>query len=86
MSNAESDAACQVMNRQDIVMAAVALSLAVLAFVAALGNCDEFYRLPKVRWIDQRWGRTAARVWYAVAGLLLAAAGLAILSGWSVLR
>lgn len=86
MSNAESDTVRQVMNRQDLVMAAVALSLAVLAFVAALGNRDEFYRLPKVRWIDQRWGRIAARVWYAAIGMLLAATGLAILSGWSVLR
>jgi len=86
LSNAESDTVRQVMNRQDIVMATVAFSLAVLAFVAALGNRDEFYRLPKVRWIDERWGRTTARAWYATVGLLLAATGLAILSGWSVLR
>jgi small neutral amino acid transporter SnatA (MarC family) len=74
------------MNRQDILMAAIALVLALLAFKAALGNRDHYYRLPKVRWIDERWGRRAARVWYAVMGLLLTALGVAILSGWSFLR
>jgi len=74
------------MNCQDTLMAAVAFLLAALALVAALGNRDRFYLLPKVRWIDQRWGRNAARVWYAIVGLLLTAAGVAILSGWSALR
>lgn len=86
MSNAENKAAGQVMNPQSLLMAAVALLLALLAFVAATGNRDSYYRLPKVRWIDERWGRRPARVWYAVMGLLLAALGVAILSGWSVLR
>jgi len=74
------------MNRQDLLMAAVALLLALLAFRAALGNRDHYYRLPKVRWIDERWGRKIARVWYAIMGLVLAALGVAILSGWSFLR
>ena len=74
------------MNRQDLFMAAVALLLALLAFSAALGNGEHYYRLPKVRWIDERWGRKTARVWYAVMGLALAALGVAILSGWSFLR
>lgn len=74
------------MNPQDIFMAAVALLLALLALRAALGNRDHYYRLPKVRWIDERWGRRTARVWYAIMGLLCAALGVAILSGWSFLR
>lgn len=86
MSNAESKAANHAMNRQDLLMAAVALLLALLAFLAAAGNRDHYYRLPKVRWIDERWGRKTARMWYAIMGLLLAALGMTILSGWSFLR
>jgi len=73
------------MNRQDILMAVVALLLACFAFAAAIRNRDQDYRLRKIHWIDQRWGRTAARVVYAVVGLLLTASGVAILCGWSVL-
>jgi len=73
------------MNRQDILMAVVALLLACFAFAAAIRNRDQDYRLRKIRWIDQRWGRRTARLVYAVMGLLLAALGLAILCGWSVL-
>jgi small neutral amino acid transporter SnatA (MarC family) len=85
LSNAESKAARHAMNRQDLLMAAVALLLALLALMAAAGSREQYYRLPKVRWIDERWGRKAARVWYAIMGLLLAALGVAILSGWSFL-
>ena len=74
------------MNRQDIFMAVLALSLALLAFMAAVQNRDQYYRLPKVRWVDERWGRKSARVVYAIAGMVLAALGVAILCGWSLLR
>jgi hypothetical protein len=74
------------MNRQDLLMASLALMLALLAIGAAVHNRDRYYRLPKIRWIDERWGRRVARVVYAVAGLVLAALGILILSGWSFLR
>jgi hypothetical protein len=74
------------MNPQDILMAVVALLLASFAFAAAARNREQDYRLRKIHWIDQRWGRRAARAVYAVVGLLLMASGIAILCGWSVLR
>ncbi len=73
------------MNRQDVFMAGLALMLALLAIGAAVHNRDSYYRLPKVRWIDQRWGRGVARVVYAVMGLVLLALGILIMSGWTFL-
>ena len=74
------------MKPQDLLMALVALILAVLALAAAVRNRDRDFRFRKIGWIDRRWGRNAARGLCAVIGLLLAAMGLAILCGWSVLR
>lgn len=74
------------MNRQDVFMAGLALVLALLAIGAAVRNRDSYYRLPKVRWIDQRWGRGVARLVYAVMGLILLVLGIVILSGWTFLR
>jgi hypothetical protein len=73
------------MNRQDLCMAGLALILALLAIGAALHNRDSYYRLPKIRWIDERWGRRVARIVYAVVGLVLAVLGVLILSGWSLI-
>jgi len=73
------------MNRQDLCMASVALILALLAIGAAIHNRDSYYRLPKIRWIDERWGRRVARSVYVVAGLLLALLGILILSGWKLI-
>jgi len=71
------------MNRQDLFMAGLALMLALLSVGAAIHNRDSYYRLPKIRWIDERWGRRRARVVFALAGLVLAGLGILILSGWS---
>lgn len=73
------------MNRQDLLMAAIALWMAWFALTAAIRNRDRDYRFRKIRWIEERWGRGTARVAYAVAGLLLAVMAIAILYGWSVL-
>jgi Zn-dependent membrane protease YugP len=67
-------------------MAAVAMVLAWLAIAAAVFNRDHYYRWSKIRWIDQRWGRTTARAIYAAAGLLMAATAVLILRGWSAIR
>lgn len=69
------------MNRQDLCMGSLTLILAWLAIGAAIHNRDSYYRLPKIRWIDERWGRRVARSVYFVAGLLLALLGILILSG-----
>lgn len=74
------------MNRQDLLMALVALIFAAFALTAAVRNRDRDFRFRKLHWIDQRWGRNAARGVYAVLGALLAAMGIAILCGWSLLR
>ena len=73
------------MNRQDLFMAVLALLLAFLAFAAAIHNRDHYYRLPKVRWIDERWGRKTGRAVYADMGLVLLALAVAILCGWTLL-
>lgn len=66
-------------------MGSLALILALLAIGAAILNQDSYFRLPKIRWIDERWGRRVARSVYLVAGLLLALLGILILSGWKLI-
>lgn len=66
-------------------MGSLALILALLAIGAAIHNRDSYYRLQKIRWIDERWGRRVARSVYVVAGLLLALLGILILSGWKLI-
>jgi hypothetical protein len=59
----------------------VAILLGLLALVAAVHNHPRYYVLPKIRWIEQRWGRRAARGFYAVLGTALLGWGVIVLLG-----
>jgi hypothetical protein len=65
-------------------MTAVVIGLASLA--AAIGNWDLLYQLPKLRWIESRAGRPAARLACVLLGAACIALGVAIACGSSLLR
>ena len=58
-------------SREAWFVGGVSLTLGVLALVAAIQNKDCYYQLPKIQWIERRYGRMAARGFYAVLGVLM---------------
>ena len=66
------------MSAERLFMITVAAVLGLSALVAAIHNHDVYYRLPKARLIEDRWGRTGARLAYVVLGLVFLALGATI--------
>jgi hypothetical protein len=64
---------------EQVFVGGVAGILGLLALWAAIQNHDWFYELPKIRWIEERWGRARARMVYAMLGIALLAAGIYVL-------
>jgi hypothetical protein len=69
------------MSAEQAMMGGVALLIGVLALTGAIHNRDWYFRLPKTRWIDERWGRPMVRAFYAAAGVALLILGIAIMLG-----
>ena len=69
------------MTVDQLFVGAVAFILGLLALTAAIHNRDWYFRLPKARWIENRWGRSTARVVYVLLGAGLIALGIAIVLG-----
>ena len=69
------------MQTEHIFVGGVSIILGSLALLAAIHNRDWYYQLPKTRWIEKRWGRTAARLFYAILGLVLLALGVCVVLG-----
>ena len=66
---------------EQFFVGAVAFLLGLLALLASVHNHDRYYQLPKIRWIVDRWGRTAARVCYALLGVSLLGLGVFVWLG-----
>ncbi len=69
------------MKTEHLFVGGVAILLGALALLAAVHNRDWYYQLPKTRWIEKRWGRRAARIFYAVVGVALLALGVCVAAG-----
>ncbi len=69
------------MARERFFMMSVAAVLGLLALIAAVHNHDAYYRLPKARFIESLGGRIAARLAYALLGLVLIGLSVAIFRG-----
>ncbi len=69
------------MTADQLFVGAVAFILGLLALIAAIHNRDWYFRLPKARWIEERWGRNAVRVVYGLLGIALIALGVVIVLG-----
>jgi hypothetical protein len=70
------------MNPEHLFVGGVAVALGVTALLVSVGNWDACYRFSKIRWVESRGGRAAARCTYAVLGALLVMLGIAIALGF----
>lgn len=66
------------MSIEQAFVGAVAIILGVLCAAAGLFQFSWFFRLPKARWAEARWGRRATRIGFGLLGLAL------ILLGWYI--
>ena len=70
------------MNPDHLFVGGVAVALGVTALVISVANWDACYRFSKIRWVQSRGGREAARWTYAVLGALLVILGVAVTLGF----
>ncbi|MCA9178252.1 MAG: immunity 17 family protein [Planctomycetales bacterium] len=61
------------MTPQDLFVATVAVGVALFLLGSAVLDWEWAYQLEKADKIASRWGRPAARIFYAVVGLVLLA-------------
>lgn len=71
------------MNIGDVFVGGVAIVLGMIVLVGGGGNFSWWFELRKARWLESRLGRQAARVLFALFGIMLILLGLAIACGFS---
>lgn len=59
------------MSIEQVFVGAVAIILGAVCAAAGLFELSWFFRLPKARWIEARWGRRATRIGFGLLGLAL---------------
>ena len=69
------------MDLERAFVAGVSCAIGLCGLIAGVLNWDWCFRLPKARWAERRWGRTAARGLFVVSGLLLILLGAIIARG-----
>ncbi len=71
------------MNPEQLFVGSTAVILGLVALVAGATNREFFFRFAKIRWVERRGGRGAARATYAVIGVTLISLGIAIAMGFA---
>jgi len=69
------------MSIEQAFVSGVAFALGAVCVVVAIFDLPWFFRLPKARWVERRWGRHGARWAFGLIGLLLVLLGLYIAFG-----
>lgn len=69
------------MSGDETLVGSLAIGLAAVALLVAIGPWPGPYRLPRVETVQQRYGKAAARGLWGVIALTLLTAGVAILGG-----
>jgi len=69
------------MRPDEVLVGSLALVFSLIAFSIGLGPWLAPYRLRTFHWIDERYGKAAARTVWIIISLALLASGLAILAG-----
>jgi hypothetical protein len=69
------------MHGEQFFVGGVAMMLGFAALLAAFQNHDRYYQLPKIRWVDERWGRGTARAAYVFLGACFLALGIFVFLG-----
>ncbi len=67
---------------QDVFVGAVAVGIGLLAILSAAFNWDWPYQFWTARWVDSRFGRRGARIFYVILGIVMIALGVAIATGF----
>lgn len=67
---------------QDVFVGTVAIGIGLFALASAAFNWDWSYQLWKARWVEARFGRRGARIFYAILGTVMIALGLALAGGF----
>ncbi|MFT5525383.1 MAG: hypothetical protein ACI9HK_003351 [Pirellulaceae bacterium] len=65
----------------DLFVGLVACAIGAAALVAAIANWDSAFQLDKAQWIEERWGRSAARKLFGVIGLIMIGFGVLVAIG-----
>lgn len=68
----------------DWVAGGISIALGLMLMAVGLFSIDWFYQLPKIQWIQRRWGRPGARLVFCTLGLALVVWGAAIACGWTL--
>lgn len=70
------------MNHQDLLVGAIAVIIGIILLAAGLFPINWFLNLPKLHWIERRWGRASARAVLVLVGIGLLVLGIAVAGGW----
>ena len=71
---------------QDVFVGAVAICIGLFALLSAIFYKDWSYRLWIARWVEARYGRGGARVFYLILGVAMIVLGVAIAVGFGPYR
>ncbi|MDP6442563.1 MAG: Imm17 family immunity protein [Pirellulaceae bacterium] len=63
---------------QDLFVAAIACLLGASSLLAGIMNWEWCFQLRKAQWVETRWGRKGARLFFSALGLVLILLGIAI--------
>ncbi len=66
----------------DTFVGSVSIGLGTFVIFAAVFNWDWYCQLGKVHWIESKWGRRGARVFFAMFGVGLVVLGVCIAVGY----
>lgn len=69
------------MSIEQAFVGSVAILLGALCAAVGLFEFSWFFRLPKARWFEARWGRRATRILFGLLGLALILLGCYIAMG-----
>jgi hypothetical protein len=67
---------------QDVFVGTVSVGVGLSALLSAVFNWDWSYRFWMARWVESRFGRRGARIFYTILGALMVALGVAIALGF----
>lgn len=74
------------MNYNDLLVGTVAGALGTMILFAGALNWESAYRYRPARWIEARYGRLPARIFYVLLGMILIGLAIAISQGWGLYR
>lgn len=72
------------MTALDLLVGTVSAVVGLAMFVGGVFNLEAVFRVAKVQWLSEQFGRSGARLVCALLGLVFFALGIAIALGWRI--